>query len=194
MLSSVDWSITTGENGRSVLGSGTASGAQLSDKFVSSNQYGYNIDVATATIAPVAVVTGATYWLNLQNAVVPSGDPVYWDENSGKGCGGVGCPSSASESAVGTIPGEAFTTYNAVGPRGARLSPAASCCLVLAFWAWLACCAASCSKQINQPSPRLRTTRKPERKLRPFIAGRKFHGAERGQPMAREAAHQALAT
>jgi len=34
---------------------------------------------------------------------------VYWDENSGKGCGGSGCPSSASESMVGTIPGEAFT-------------------------------------------------------------------------------------
>ena len=58
---------------------------------------------------------GNTYWLNLQNAVVPSGDPVYWDENSGAGCKSSGCPSKASESAVGTIPSEAFT-INGYGP------------------------------------------------------------------------------
>jgi hypothetical protein len=40
---------------------------------------------------------------------VPSGDPVYWDENSGAGCKSIGCPSQASESAVGTIASEAFT-------------------------------------------------------------------------------------
>ena len=27
------------------------------------------------------------YWLNLQNATSAGGDPVYWDENSGVGCG-----------------------------------------------------------------------------------------------------------
>jgi hypothetical protein len=32
---------------------------------------------------------------------VNSGDPIYWDENSG--------PSSASENEVGTIPSESFT-------------------------------------------------------------------------------------
>ena len=59
-------------------------------------------------------LNGGSYWLNLQNAKVPSGDPVYWDENSGVSCGGDdgkggGCPSLASESAVGTIPSESFT-------------------------------------------------------------------------------------
>ena len=57
----------------------------------------------------VSTISGTTYWLNLQNAAVPSGDPVFWDENSGVGCGGTGCPSQASESALGTIPSEAFT-------------------------------------------------------------------------------------
>ncbi len=108
VLSSVDWSITTAENGGTTIGSGTASGSSLSDTFVSSNQYGYNIDLIAVTGLNVATSSGS-YWLNLQNATVPSGDPVYWDENSGVGCGGSGCPSSASESAVGTIPGEAFT-------------------------------------------------------------------------------------
>ena len=49
-----------------------------------------------------------TYWVNLFNASVPSGDPVYWDENSGQGCHSTGCPSQAYESAVGTIPSESF--------------------------------------------------------------------------------------
>ena len=108
-LSSVDWSITTAENGGTTLGSGTVSGANLSDKFVSTNQYGYDIDTISATISASGLTSGTSYWLNLQNAAVPSGDPVYWDENSGAGCKGSGCPSSASESAVGTIASEAFT-------------------------------------------------------------------------------------
>jgi hypothetical protein len=105
-LLTVDWSITTAENGGNTLGSGTAS---VTDKFISANQFGYNVDLITASGLNTAVTSGTSYWLNLQNAVVSSGDPVFWDENSGVGCGGSGCPSSASESAVGTIPSEAFT-------------------------------------------------------------------------------------
>jgi hypothetical protein len=108
-LSSVQWSITSGENSGTVYGSGVASGSNLIDRFISTNQYGYDIDQITVTGLNASTTNGTTYWLNLQNAAVPSGDPVYWDENSGKGCGGSGCPSSASESAVGTIPSEAFT-------------------------------------------------------------------------------------
>jgi hypothetical protein len=103
----VDWSVTSEENGGTVYGHGTASpgggaGGVLMDQFISSNQYGYNIDVITVSHLDVSNNDG-TYWLNLQNASVASGDPVYWDENGG--------PSSASNSAVGTIPSEAFTIY-----------------------------------------------------------------------------------
>jgi len=108
-MTSVDWSITSGENSGTVYGSGTASGGSLTDKFISTNQYGYYIDLITVAGLDVFVSSGTTYWLNLQNAAVPSGNPVYWDENSGAGCGGTGCPSQASESAIGTIPSEAFT-------------------------------------------------------------------------------------
>ncbi len=107
-MSSVDWSVTSGENGGTVYGSGTAGGRSLTDRFLSTNQYGYNIDLITVQNLNLYVSSG-TYWLNLYNAVVPSGDPVYWDENSGAGCRSNGCPSSASESAVGTVPSEAFT-------------------------------------------------------------------------------------
>jgi hypothetical protein len=121
-LTSVDYSVTSGENSGSVYGSGTASGAALTDKFISTNQYGYNVDQITYSGAEIAIVSGTTYWLNLQNAAVPSGDPVYWDENSGAGCGGTGCPSKASESAVGTIASEAFT-INGGGGTGTTPEP-----------------------------------------------------------------------
>jgi hypothetical protein len=86
----------------------------LTDRFISVNQYGYDIDNITVTGLNVTLKGGGTYWLNLQNAVVPSGNPVYWDENSGAGCGGDdghggGCPSTASSGGVGTDPSEAFT-------------------------------------------------------------------------------------
>lgn len=64
------------------------------------NQYGYNVCTENTTFNGPTLNAG-TYWLNLQNASVPSGDPVYWDENSG--------PSQASNNSVGTMPGEAFT-------------------------------------------------------------------------------------
>ncbi len=112
-LTSVDWSITSGENNGTVYGQGTATGAYLSDEFISTNQYGYDIDRIYVWATNVKLDQSKTYWLNLSNAVVPSGDPVYWDENSGVHCGGTGgganCPSEASSSALGTIPSEAFT-------------------------------------------------------------------------------------
>jgi len=112
-LTSVDWFISAYPVSGTTYGSGTASGSNLKDSFISVNQYGYDIDEITVTGLNVNLNSG-TYWLNLQNAVVPSGDPVYWDENSGLGCGGDdghggGCPSIASSGGVGSDPSEAFT-------------------------------------------------------------------------------------
>ena len=114
-LMSVDYSITDSENApcpsELCLGNGTVAGKNLIDNFISSNQFGYNIDSANALIPGVQVPEGVELWLNLSNAVVPSGDPVFWDENSGAGCNSPQCPSSASESSVGTIPSESFTMF-----------------------------------------------------------------------------------
>jgi hypothetical protein len=106
-VTSVEWSITSGENSGTVFGSGWTN--SLVDQFISTNKYGYDIDRITVFGLFVDVTAGTTYWLNLQNATVPSGNPVYWDENSGAGCHSAGCPSQASESAIGTIPSESFT-------------------------------------------------------------------------------------
>ncbi len=96
-LTSAELSITSGEN----------SGTSYFDQTVNftqgscvANQYGYNVCQENTTFSGPTLNAG-TYWLNLQNASVPSGDPVYWDENSG--------PSQASENSVGSIPSEAFT-------------------------------------------------------------------------------------
>jgi hypothetical protein len=113
VLTSVQWSITEYYNYGTVYGSGVASGQNLTDQFLSVNQYGYNIDKITVTNLNVPLSATQTYWLNLQNATVPSGDPVFWDENYGVGCTGDdghggGCPSEATNGAVGTIGAESF--------------------------------------------------------------------------------------
>ena len=82
----------------------------------SGNQYGFNVCTESGTFSGPTLANG-TYWLNLQNAVVNTGDPVYWDENSGVGCTSPGCPSQAEDNncivknGQGCIPPESFTLY-----------------------------------------------------------------------------------
>jgi uncharacterized repeat protein (TIGR03803 family) len=94
---SVDWTLGTTPFG-SDIAQGTASGANVTQQYISTNQFGYEIAAVTVTGLSGSVSNGN--WLTLANAVVPSGNPVYWDENNG--------PSAAEESAMGTIPSESF--------------------------------------------------------------------------------------
>ena len=96
-LTSAELSITSGENSGTSYFDQTVNFTQGS---CTANQYGYNVCQENTTFSGPTLNAG-TYWLNLQNASVPSGDPVYWDENSGG--------SQASENSVGSIPSEAFT-------------------------------------------------------------------------------------
>lgn len=70
------------------------------------NQYGYNVCTESSAFNGPTLNAG-TYWLNLQNAVVNTGDPVYWDENGG--------PSWASNNTVGSLPSESFTLLGGGG-------------------------------------------------------------------------------
>lgn len=79
-----------------------------------SNGEGFNVCNEAADFSPVSLNAG-TYWLTLQNAVVNSGDPVYWDMNSG--------PSLASESSIGTIPSESFSIGLGCGGNPAGCGP-----------------------------------------------------------------------
>ncbi|MGA2906047.1 MAG: choice-of-anchor tandem repeat GloVer-containing protein, partial [Candidatus Korobacteraceae bacterium] len=105
-LQSVQVSITSGENGGTSYFNQTVNFTQSA---CSANQYVYDICLETSSAFSGLALNNGTYWVNLQNAVTAEGEPIYWDENSGVGCTGPGCPSSASESEVGTIPSEAFT-------------------------------------------------------------------------------------
>jgi len=96
-LTSAELSITSGENGGTSYFDQTVNFTQGS---CSVNNYGYDVCTENTSFSGPTLNAG-TYWLNLQNASVPSGDPIFWDENSG--------PSQASESSVGSIPSEAFT-------------------------------------------------------------------------------------
>ena len=96
-LTSAEVSITSDEFGGTTYFDGTVNFTQSN---CTTNQYGYNVCTETGNFSDTNLA-GGTYWLNLQNASVPNGDPVYWDENSG--------PSSASENELGTVPSEAFT-------------------------------------------------------------------------------------
>ena len=82
-----------------------------------SNQFGYNVCDETASFNGGGVALGAgTYWMTLSNASVPSGDPAYWDMNSG--------PSQAQENTLGTIPSESFTIHGCgAGNNGAGCGP-----------------------------------------------------------------------
>jgi archaellum component FlaF (FlaF/FlaG flagellin family) len=96
-LTSAEVTITSGENG------GTSYFDQVvnfTQSACSSNTFGFNVCLESSSFNGPTLNSG-TYWINLENASVPSGDPVYWDENSG--------PASASENTVGSIPSEAFT-------------------------------------------------------------------------------------
>jgi PEP-CTERM motif len=105
VIDSVDVSITSQENGGTTYFNqqvNTTQGACFS------NEFGFNVCQETASFN-AGNLAGGTYWLNLQNAMVNTGDPAFWDENSGVGCTSPGCPSTASENEIGTIPSESFT-------------------------------------------------------------------------------------
>ena len=81
----------------------------------SGNQFGYNVCTASANLLTPVNLAAGSYWLNLANAVTNTGDPIYWDENSG--------PSQASENSVGTIPSESFTVLGTTSTTGTAPTP-----------------------------------------------------------------------
>jgi len=107
-LTSAELSITSLEDGGTSYFDQTV---KFTQGACTSNQYGYNVCNENTFFNGPTLLSG-TYWINLQNASVPSGDPVYWDENSG---GTQAWPPGASENSVGTIPAESFTLFAGCG-------------------------------------------------------------------------------
>jgi hypothetical protein len=110
VLQSADLFITSQEFGGTTFFSGTVNFTQSG---CVANGFGFNVCTENGSFSGPNLNAG-TYWLNLQNAVVSNGDPVYWDENGG--------PSSASDSSVGSIPSESFS-LDPGGCGAGRVSP-----------------------------------------------------------------------
>jgi len=106
-ITSVDLEIGTAPGDFSLLPDTTIALIQVGSCL--SNNFGFNVCEYEGTFSFTTLPSGGPLWVSIQNAVVPSGDPTYWDENSGVGCSGAGCPSMAYANTVGTIPSEAFT-------------------------------------------------------------------------------------
>jgi hypothetical protein len=111
VLESVEVSVTSEAFGGTTYFDGVVN---LTQSGCSANQYAFNVCTETGFFNGPNLAAG-TYWLELQNALVNTGDPVYWDENSGVGCTSPGCPSIAegnnciSSGGFGCIPSESFT-------------------------------------------------------------------------------------
>jgi hypothetical protein len=90
---------------------GSTTTVAFSNTFLGTNQYGYNLYQADASLLSVPWAGGAGF-ATLGNACSTSGcsvsNPIYWDENSG--------PSTAYENTIGSIPSEAFTLTGSSGP------------------------------------------------------------------------------
>jgi hypothetical protein len=89
----------------------------VTNTFLGTNQYGYNLFEATYNFATIHW-SGAGY-MTLSNACTASGcsisTPIYWDENSG--------PSTAYENTLGSIPSESFTLTAICGGGGPDCGP-----------------------------------------------------------------------
>ena len=102
-VTSAELSITSGENGGTSYFDQTVTFTQ--SDCMGTYHNGFFCIENTTFNGPT--LNSGTYWLNLQNAIVPSGDTVGWDENSG--------PSSASSNIYGSIPSESFTVLGTSG-------------------------------------------------------------------------------
>jgi hypothetical protein len=103
----VDWYIRANDNPSNpllgtVLGSGTAS---PSSTYIETNSSGHYIEEESFDITPLAVSGGTTYWFELDNGKITSGEPLFWDESDG--------PSIMYGSAIGYFPGSPDFPCNA---------------------------------------------------------------------------------
>ena len=120
VLDSVQVSFTSNEFGGTTYFNQVVS---LTASNCSGNQYGFNVCTETGSLVNGPNLANGTYWMNLGNAVVNDGDPVYWDENSGIGCHSQGCPSEPSENTVGSIPAESFSILGTSSGSGSVPEP-----------------------------------------------------------------------
>ena len=107
LLTTLDMAI-----GSSSFGGSAQTLTGVTNTFLGTNQYGYNLYQADYSFNDIPW-SGAGY-VTVGNACTTSGcsvvNPIYWDENSG--------PSTAYENTLDSIPSEAFTLTGTCGVAG----------------------------------------------------------------------------
>ncbi len=172
VMSSLNWAISNAPLGGpnaiprvKVYGSGVASGYLLTDQFISFNQYGYQVDLITATIDIPQIHLGVgTFWLNLSNAAVPGGDPCIGMRTVAKAARRLTVPPThmgvrwerflrklSPFTSLVALTGE-VQVVAARRSRAGPLNPTVSSCLVLASSGWLAHCDESYCKPLWKPN------------------------------------------
>lgn len=114
----VNWSIDTNPFGSTFSGlacstPGSGCNSTLADTFITTNAYGYSLDLVTVTNLNLPLAGNTTYYLTLQDAQTTLSNPLYWDENSGR--------SLAFENDYGSIPSESFTINGGTTPEPGSL-------------------------------------------------------------------------
>ncbi len=123
-MSTVDWAITSTPNAYPIDGT-----AAVTNGATSVNGFGYDLSWDSFSTGAVTLGPG-TYYLVLQNAGVPTGDPIYWDINNG--------PSTAYENTIGDVNGSLFPGTNSdafqiLGTTGGVPEPATWAMSILGF-------------------------------------------------------------
>jgi hypothetical protein len=91
-------------------------GVTLTQSDCFTNNFGFDICHESGNLTSFVQPGAGNYWLTLENAATSEVGPLYWDENSGVGCTSPGCPSTAQENTLGSIPSEAFTVNGVPSP------------------------------------------------------------------------------
>ncbi len=128
------------------IGSGTVAQNAGNSVLLFTNGLGYGVYDVTVPVSGSTMTAGSTYWVSISNATDASNDGTQgWDIPNGGSGGPATCNFRQSGTNFGNcgLGGESFTLSATPPPPGRPLSPAASCCSVLASSAWLAYCAAS---------------------------------------------------
>ncbi len=123
-MTSVQWQFTGGasvgaRDRRGIADTTNSHGQGRLDDTLLVTYPGYEIHLIRLTLpvtSNLRFAAGANYWFTLQDATTLTGDPVYWDQNSGVGCRGwngtgLGCPSRAVFTGLGSVPSESFVIY-----------------------------------------------------------------------------------
>jgi hypothetical protein len=130
-LSTVDYAFGTSPFGAD-YGAGTAN---VSTDSTDVNGYGYIVASESFSFPDISLGAG-TYFLTLYNAVVPSGNSVYWDENDGAGIvayqtqtGLLSMPNGACE-LYGDGTGTCAESFQILGEPSTTIPEPATCALL----------------------------------------------------------------